>query len=122
MLELDIQLKLEVFKMDEDVNKEYMTYNGLNRPAMIKGIPLMLGLVVCFIAAFGGFIAIYLCGFKGFIFPISCILFLFFVRVLCENDPNALTVHRLSLAGMWLKIKHGDSVIGFSSFDDNEGL
>lgn len=104
--------------MEED-NKSvgYMTYNGLNRPAMIKGIPLMLGLIVCFIAAVGGFFSIFMFGLKGFIFPALCMLFLFAVRVMCENDPNALTVKKLSLSGFILKLKHGDTIVGFSSVE-----
>lgn len=95
----------------------YITYNGLNRPAMIKGIPLMLGLIVCFIAAVGGFFCLFMFGLKGFIFPALCMMFLFTVRVMCENDPNALTVKKLSMSGFMLKLKHGDTIVGFSSVE-----
>lgn len=104
--------------MEEENNTTaYMTYNGLNRPAMVKGIPLMLGLVVCFIAVVGGFFSVFIFGFKGFIFPALCVLFLFVVRVMCENDPNALSVIKMELNGVILKIKHGDIIVGFSSVE-----
>ncbi|UCQ29608.1 VirB3 family type IV secretion system protein (plasmid) [Edwardsiella tarda] len=100
--------------MNED-EKNYATYNGLNRPAMVAGVPLILLLVVGFLAVFGGFAAILLWGLSGLLVPSLCFLFLFIIRLICENDPNALRVLKLQLNGLFLKVKHRDVVIGFSS-------
>jgi len=93
----------------------YFTYNGLNRPAMAAGVPLMLLLSCGFIAVFFGFLAVYFIGAFGLIVPALIGMFLFAVRIMCENDPNALRVIKLSLKGMLLKLKHGDLITGFDS-------
>ncbi|EGH9360840.1 conjugal transfer protein TraD [Salmonella enterica] len=93
----------------------YLTYNGLNRPAMVRGVPLMLLLSCGFLATFSGFIAIYFIGVFGLIFPVFFGVFLLGVKVVCENDPNALRVLKLSLSGMLLKLKHGEMITGFDS-------
>lgn len=92
-----------------------MTYNGFNRPALVSGIPLMLLLFTDFFAVLTGFPAIFLWGMKGLIIPAICALFLFIVKLACENDPNALRVIRLNLMGLLLKIRHRDLIIGYSS-------
>lgn len=91
----------------------YATYNGLNRPAMYMGVPLILLLSTGFLAVFGGFGAIFLWGFAGLFLPGMAGLFLFFVRMLCESDPNALRVIRLVAEGVILKIKHQDKIVGY---------
>ncbi|ENO8530929.1 VirB3 family type IV secretion system protein [Escherichia coli] len=103
--------------MNEDDKSQYATYNGLNRPAMVMGVPLLLLLAVGFIAVFCGFAAIYFWGGVGLIIPALCFLFLFIVRLFCDSDPNALRVLRLQLKGFMLKLKHQDTVTGFSSVE-----
>lgn len=93
----------------------YYTYNGLNRPAMVRGVPFMLLLTCGFLAIFTGFLGIYFLGAFGLVFPVLIAAFLFAVKIICENDPNALRVVKLSLSGMLLKLKHGDSITGFDS-------
>lgn len=94
---------------------EYATYNGLNRPAMVKGVPLLLLLAVGFFAIFGGFLAIYFYGAKGFSLPVISGFFLFAVRSVCENDPNALEVIKLNLKGKKMQLLHGETIIGYDS-------
>ncbi|ECT8230231.1 conjugal transfer protein TraD [Salmonella enterica subsp. enterica serovar Enteritidis] len=101
--------------MNENEKNVFATYNGLNRPAMVMGVPLLLLLAVGFLAVFGGFTALYFWGLSGLLVPGLCFLFLFIIRLICENDPNALRVLKLQFNGMVLKVKHRDSVIGFSS-------
>lgn len=98
-----------------DERNQYATYNGLNRPAMVMGVPLMLLLFSGFVAVFGGFGAIYLFGAKGLIVPSVLFLFLFIVRLFCDSDPNALRVLHLQFKGFLLKVKHQDIITGFSS-------
>ncbi|EPR9285179.1 VirB3 family type IV secretion system protein [Escherichia coli] len=101
--------------MDENEKNVFATYNGLNRPAMVMGVPLLLLLAVGFLAVFGGFTAMFFWGLSGLLVPALCFLFLFIIRLICENDPNALRVLKLQFKGMILKIMHRDTVIGFSS-------
>ncbi|EAV0955627.1 conjugal transfer protein TraD [Salmonella enterica] len=102
-------------KANEHVSESFMTYNGFNRPALVAGIPLMLLLFTAFFAVLTGFPAIFLWGIKGIIIPVICALFLFIVKLACENDSNALRVIRLNLMGLLLKIRHRDLIIGYSS-------
>ncbi|EFL2297890.1 hypothetical protein AOC66_004871 [Escherichia coli] len=58
----------------------FLSYNGLNRPVMVRGVPLMLFLSVGFLAVFGGFGCMFMWGISGLIFPALCFLFLFIDR------------------------------------------
>lgn len=100
--------------MEEDVTL-YATYNGLNRPAMIKGMPIMAIVIALLVSLIGGGGAIYLFGWGGLFVPALCFLTLFAIRIICEYDPNALRVMKLAFSGWWLKLKHRDGIIGFSS-------
>lgn len=100
---------------NEYIPPEYATYNGLNRPAMIMGVPLLLLLAVGFFAVFGGYAAIYIYGVKGFSVPVIAGFCLFAVRTACENDPNALEVIKLNLKGKRLQLLHGENIIGYDS-------
>lgn len=82
---------------------------------MVRGVPLMLLLSCGFLATLTGFIGLYFLGVFGLIFPLLICVFLFVVKVVCENDPNALRVLKLSLSGMIIKFKHGDWITGFDS-------
>lgn len=82
---------------------------------MVRGVPLMLLLSCGFIATFSGFIGVFFLGVFGLVFPLLIGAFLFIVKVICENDPNALRVVKLSFSGMLLKLKHGDMITGFDS-------
>ncbi|WP_158782786.1 VirB3 family type IV secretion system protein [Pantoea sp. BAV 3049] len=98
-----------------DESSAYITYNGLNRPAMLWGVPLIIffcGLVS--IVAFG-IPGIFYLGLKGVIIPSIIFLFLFAIRVVCEIDPNAITLIAFKIRGFLLKLKHKNGVIRFSS-------
>lgn len=45
----------------------FLSYNGLNRPVMVRGVPLMLFLSVGFLAVFGGFGCMFMWGISGLI-------------------------------------------------------
>jgi len=63
----------------------YFTYNGLNRPAMVRGVPLMLLLSCGFIATFSGFIGVFFLGVFGLVFPLLIGAFLFIVKVIVKT-------------------------------------
>lgn len=102
--------------MQENQNPDqYATYNGLNRPAMIMGVPLMLLLTLGIVGLFGTFIFIAVAGAKGFIFTGCIFLIAFGVKLLCDKDPNALKVIKMNLKGRLIYLKQGNSIIGFDS-------
>ncbi len=100
---------------DELKEDAYLTYNGLNRPALVAGVPLMILLFTGLFAVLAGFPAIYFFKLKGLIIPAGCFLFLFMVKLVCEDDPNALRIIRLNIMGFLLKVKHNDLILGYSS-------
>ncbi|MGL4928266.1 MAG: VirB3 family type IV secretion system protein [Plesiomonas shigelloides] len=98
-----------------DSKELYATYNGLNRPAMLMGIPLMLFLALGFIGVFGTFIAIFTFGAKGFAFTATVLLCGFGLKLLCEFDPNALNVIKMNMSGLLINFRQQDKIIGFDS-------
>lgn len=89
--------------MSNDIDSEYLTYNGFNRPALVAGVPLMLMLPVFAFAIFGGFICVNLFGLPGLIPPGMSLLSIIVIRAMTENDPNALRVVRFNLKGFFIK-------------------
>lgn len=99
----------------------YATYNGLNRPAMFKGIPLMPLLVLAFVGVFGTLLFAFIFGPKGLVFTAIIFLIGFVLKLICENDPRALEVHKMELKGAFINIRQNinvigkDSIVGFDS-------
>lgn len=100
---------------------QYATYNGLNRPAMAMGIPLMLLLLLGFIGVFGTFLCLFMFGAKGFVFTAFIFLVTFALKLICEKDPNALDVVKMNMKGWFINLRQNiavmgkDSIIGFDS-------
>jgi len=100
---------------DNEDESFYMTYNGLNRPALVRGVPIMILIFTGLFIVLTGFPAIYFYSVKGLIIPAVSFIFLFIIKLSCEDDPNALRVIRLNTMGLALKIKHKDTILGYSS-------
>lgn len=85
---------------------EYLSYNGMNRPAMVLGVPLMFCIALLIFIVFICLPLYMLFGLIVGIIPtmLSIISFVI-VKAISENDPNALAV-------LFLKIK-GFSLFGF---------
>lgn len=96
-----------------DENPEYASYNGLNRPALVMGIPLMPLLGCAFLMVFGGFAAVMVWGAVGLIVPIVLAIPLLVMKVVCEDDPNALTLLRWRIQGRLLRVKQMATVAVF---------
>lgn len=89
--------------MEDDINDEYLTYNGFNRPALFMGIPILLflsGLTLLLISFFIGVLTV---GFYGLILPVAIVMWLMSLKVKCAKDPNALAVSALKRKGLILK-------------------
>ncbi|HDF2366304.1 TPA: VirB3 family type IV secretion system protein [Morganella morganii] len=91
------------------IDDEYLTYNGLNRPATIMGgIPIILAFSLLGIALFSLFILIRPFGWFGIIPAVICGLIMMIIKVINEDDPNALKFMFLKIQG-WV-IRKGQSV------------
>lgn len=89
--------------MNDDIDSEYLSYNGFNRPALVMGVPLMLMLPIFAFAIFGTFIGVSLFGVVGIIPAGISILLIVVIRAMTENDPNALKVIAFNIKGFLIK-------------------
>lgn len=89
--------------MSDPVNDKYISYNGLNRPALQCGVPLMILLPMVALGLFSTFTGIYFFGMEGATPALIIILILFFIRIAVENDPRGLDVFKLKVKGFFLK-------------------
>ncbi|EBI4219258.1 TPA: VirB3 family type IV secretion system protein [Salmonella enterica subsp. enterica serovar Paratyphi B] len=81
----------------------YLSYNGFNRPAMFRGIPL-IPFVLCLIALLlSFFIGVLTIGFYGLILPAIIIGVMMAIKQMCADDPNAMTLKFLQFKGLALK-------------------
>lgn len=92
------------------IDDEYLTYNGLNRPATIMGgIPIVLAFSLMGIALFSLLILIRPFGWYGIIPAVICGLIMLVVKVINEDDPNALKFVYLKFHG-WI-VRKGKPVL-----------
>jgi type IV secretion system protein VirB3 len=99
---------------------EYASYNGMNRPALAMGIPLMPLLFGGFLIVFGGFLGLMLIGGYGLIFPVIVGLVLFIIRLICEDDPNAMKIISWRLKGSCLRLGQKHDVLILTSGDEKK--
>lgn len=90
--------------MNDEIDSEYLTYNGFNRPALVAGVPLMLMLPILGFSIFGGFIFVNIFGLFGIIPVGLSLLSIIVIRAMTDNDPNALRVVRFNLKGFFIKL------------------
>ncbi|CNK25799.1 Type IV secretory pathway%2C VirB3-like protein [Yersinia aldovae] len=105
---------------DEDPVDEFATYNGLNRPALLWGIPLIPLVIGLFLIIIGGVLFFFLFGLYGLILPLSVAVVLLFLKAICELDPNALESYLWRFKGWLLRFKQKGDVFIFTS--GNEGF
>jgi type IV secretion system protein VirB3 len=106
--------------MNGDDDDTFPSFNGMNRPAMVYGIPMVLGIFTALfivLSLFAGFYA--KLGYFAWIAPLTGLFFLVFIKVVCEDDPNALAFIKWRIRAILLKISQGNSVIYLSSDDAN---
>ena len=103
-----------------DEKSKYASYNGLNRVALVMGIPLMPFLFGAFLSVFLGFPALMMWGIVGILIPAVVFLGLFILKLLCEDDPNAIDVIRWKIKGYFLRVRLGGKVMSFHSLRDNK--
>lgn len=92
------------YQENEELKDVYLTYNGLNRPALVKGVPILLLLTLSGISLVTALVGMYFFGVIGLIPTGICFLIGLIVRSMTENDPNALKVISFKLKGVALKL------------------
>lgn len=107
--------------MDDFEKTSYATYNGMNRPALVMGMPIFFVLGMMIVAVlilftvfpnYGMFPTIIIMGFLG--------LICFVVKLVCENDPNAIGVIKWRLRGFLLRAKAKKGILSFDSRRDKK--
>lgn len=85
----------------------YCSFNFINKPAMIIGIPFGIFMTGIFLLVFVVFGLFFTVGFISAIIAAALILLaLTTVRLLCENDPNALKFLKYRIKGYLHKKKY----------------
>lgn len=101
---------------ENDDDNSFPSFNGLNRPAMVYGIPMVLGIFTALfiiLSLFGGF---YLnLGYFAWILPSFGLMFLLFIKIICEDDPNALAFIKWRVRAYALMFSQSNPVIHLSS-------
>lgn len=87
----------------DGLSSKYITYNGLNRPALSAGVPLMILLPMFVLGLLFAFVGVYNFGMKGITPTLGIVVVWFFIRLAVENDPNALDVISLKIKGFFLQ-------------------
>lgn len=77
----------------ENIHTEYPTYNGMNRAAMVWGVPLIPIAITGFVLMMTSLIGTALLGSRAF-FILSLILPIFFsLKTICANDDQAVKIY-----------------------------
>lgn len=85
------------------LNTLYLSYNGFNRPAMFRGIPL-IPFVICLMALLlSFFIGVLTIGFYGLIIPAIITGVMLAIKQMCADDPNAMRLKSLQFKGLAMK-------------------
>ncbi|WP_323085857.1 VirB3 family type IV secretion system protein [Providencia alcalifaciens] len=92
------------YQENEELKDLYLTYNGLNRPALVMGVPILLLLALGLFSLITAFVGIRAFGLVGIIPAGVCFLFVLIIRSLTESDPNALKVIAFKFKGFALKL------------------
>ena len=105
--------------MSDEHDDSFPSFNGMNRPAMVYGVPMVLGIFTALfiIASFFGGLFMGLGGYVSAILPSIGIIFLIFIKLICEDDPNALAFIKWRFRAIVLKIVQGNPVIYVTSND-----
>ncbi|NBI13682.1 conjugal transfer protein TraD [[Haemophilus] felis] len=101
---------------DNNEDDSFPSFNGMNRPAMVYGVPMVLGIFTALfivLSLFGGF---YLkLGYYAWILPSLGLMFLLFIKIISEDDPNALAFIRWRIRAYLIMLSQGNPIIHLSS-------
>ncbi|HFE3207861.1 VirB3 family type IV secretion system protein [Providencia stuartii] len=97
------------YQENDELNDEYLTYNGLNRPALVMGVPILLLLSLFGIALVTALLGVHFFGLFGLIPAALCFLCIVIIKSLTESDPNALKVISFKFKG--IALKRGSSIL-----------
>lgn len=70
----------------------YSSYAGLGRVAMIKGVPLMAGLILFGISVAVAMVGGFAFGPAGFLLFVPCLAPVMFIKQVCATDDQALNI------------------------------
>lgn len=99
-----------------ELEESYPSFNGMNRPAMVFGVPMVAALFILIFMVVTGFMGSALnLGFYSLILPTLGAIYLLFLKIICEDDPNALAFIKWRLKAILLKKTQQNPVIYLTS-------
>lgn len=102
--------------MDDEKTNKYTTFNGLGRPALAWGVPVMVLISFIFAVIFTLFLGFIIgWGVFSFIIPFILLSILFFLKIKCETNDKAIDIMKLDLMGLFLMIKSGGGIISLTA-------
>lgn len=98
------------------MDEKFPSFNGLNRPAMMFGVPMVAALFTLIFMIITAFLGVMLgAGKYSLILPFFGFCYLIFLKIICADDPNALAIVQYRLQARLLKISQGNPVIYLTS-------
>lgn len=99
-----------------DLNESFPSFNGMNRPAMVLGLPMLPALFTLMFIVFSGFLGSFLeWGVYSLILPSIGVIYLLVIKIACEDDPNALAFIKWRAKAILIKQGQGNPVILLTS-------
>lgn len=77
--------------------REFSSYSGLDRVALIFGMPLLPAIGILTLSMFTMLACAAMFGIVGFLFALLFVPFVFLLRTICANDDRALEIMALEL-------------------------
>lgn len=105
------------------MEEKFPTFNGLNRPAMMYGVPMVASLFTLTFMIATAFLGAFLgAGVYSLILPALGACYLLFLKIICEDDPNALAIVTWRVKARLLKASQGNPVIYLTSNSQKRDL
>lgn len=101
----------------ENETDKYLTYKGFGRKPLVWGIPLIPFVSIIFPLILSLFLGIRFMGMSGLIIPTILAFILFFLKMQCVNDSNALTKLYWIYKGFFLRLLVGSFTLKVSPTD-----
>lgn len=99
---------------DENIHTEFSTYNGMNRPAMMFGAPLMPMVIAIFILMMVAMIAQLIIGKTGLLLAGLIIPIYFGLKTISQNDDQAFAIYALEAKWLLRRIAAGAKLATFT--------
>lgn len=97
--------------------QEYASHNAMARVSLIFGVPIMTLLAFLILMLVTGGVGFFFFGVMGLITPLMLLFVLFGIRILCLENPNAMTELKWKAKAYIYRLQCRSMVTSFTSTD-----